>query len=91
MCKMEENMLCCPHFSYVQLFAILWTLAHQAPLSMGFSRQEYWSGVPCSPPGDLPNPGIETGSPTMQADSLPLSHQGSPCKMLGKNPKEIFG
>ena len=43
----------------VQLFVILWTVAHQAPLSMGFSRQEYCSGLPCPPPGNLPNPGIE--------------------------------
>ena len=48
------------------------------PLSMAFSRQEYWSGLPCPPPGDLPNPGIEPGSPALQGDSLPLSHQGSP-------------
>ena len=47
------------HFSRVQLFVTLWTIAHQAPLSMGFSRQEYWSGLPCPPPGDLPDPGIE--------------------------------
>ena len=47
------------HFSRVQLFVTLWTVAHQAPLSMGFSRQEYWSGLPCPPPGDLPDPGIE--------------------------------
>ena len=46
-------------FSHVQLFATLWTMALGAPLSMGFSRQEYWSGLLCSPPGDLPNPGIE--------------------------------
>ena len=45
--------------SRVQLSATLWTVACQAPLSMGFSRQEYWSGLPCPPPGDLPNPGIE--------------------------------
>ena len=45
---------------------------------MGFSRQEYWSGLPCPPPRDLPNPGIETASPALQADSLPLSQQGSP-------------
>ena len=50
------------HFSHVQLFATLWTVAHQAPLSMGFSRQEYWSGLPYPPPGDLPNPGIEAAS-----------------------------
>ena len=49
-------------FSRVQLFATLWTVASQAPLSMGFSRQEYWSGLPCSPPGDLPNPGTKSAS-----------------------------
>ena len=48
-----------------------WTVACQAPLSMGFSRQEYWSGLPFSSPGDLPNPGIELGSPAPQADTLP--------------------
>ena len=47
------------HFSRVQLFATLWTIAHQAPLSMGFSRQEYWTGLPCPPPGDHPDPEIE--------------------------------
>ena len=55
------------HFSHVPLFATSWTLAHQAPLSMGFPRQEYWSGLTCSPPGDLPNPGIELASPTSPA------------------------
>ena len=50
------------HFSHVQLFATPWTIAHQAPLSMGFSKQEYWSGFPCPPPGDLPKPGIESVS-----------------------------
>ena len=45
--------------SHVQLFVTLWTIAHQAPLSMGFSRQEYWSGLPCPPPGHLPDPGIK--------------------------------
>ena len=50
----------------------------QGPLSVGFSRQEYWSGLPCTPPGDLPDPGIEPGSRALQADSSPLSHQGSP-------------
>ena len=45
--------------SHVQLFVTLWTVVCQAPLSMGFSRQEYWSGLPCPPPGDLPDPGIE--------------------------------
>ena len=49
----------------------LWTVAFQAPLSMGFSRQEYWSGLPCPSPGDLPNPGIKPRSPELQADDLP--------------------
>ena len=47
-----------------------WTVAHQAPLYMGFSRQEYWSGLPFPSPGDLPNPGTEPRSPALQADSL---------------------
>ena len=53
--------------SHVKLFVTPWTAAHQAPLSMGFSRQEYWSGLPCPPPGDLPNPGIEPASPASSA------------------------
>ena len=57
--------------SRVQLFATPWTVAYQAPLSMGFSRQEYWSGLPFPSPGDLPNPGIEPRSPALQADALP--------------------
>ena len=48
----------------------LWTAAHQAPQSMGFSRQEYWSGLPFPSPGDLPDPGIEPGSPALEADAL---------------------
>ena len=58
-------------FRNVQLCATLWTAACQAPLSMGFSRQEYWSGLPFPSPGDLPNPGIKPGSPALQADSSP--------------------
>ena len=54
----------------VQLFATPWTVAHQAPPSMGFSRQEYWSGLPFPSPGDLPDPGIEPGSPASKADAL---------------------
>ena len=50
--------LCVCVLSRVQLFETLWTIAHQAPLSMGLSRQEYWNGLPCPPPGDLPYPGI---------------------------------
>ena len=57
--------------SCVQFLATPWTAAYQAPSSMGFSRQDYWSGVPLPSPGDLPNPGIEPGSPTWQADALP--------------------
>ena len=55
--------------SHIQLFVTPWTVACQAPPSMGFSRQEYWSELPFPSPGDLPNPGIEPGSPTLQADS----------------------
>ena len=55
------------HFSHVRLFATLWTVARQASLSMGFSRQEYWSGLPYPPPGDLPNAGIEPVSLTSRA------------------------
>ena len=53
------------YFSRVQLIVTLWTVACQAPLSMGFSRQEYWSGLSCPPPGDLPNPGIEHRCPAL--------------------------
>ena len=56
--------------SRVCLFATLWTVAHQAPQSMGFSRQIYWSGLPFPSPGDPPDPGIEPMSPTLQADAL---------------------
>ena len=54
-------------FSSVCLFETLWTIGCQPPLSMGFSRQEYWSGLPCPPPGDLPDPGIESRSPEVTA------------------------
>ena len=57
--------------SRVQLFATPWIVAYQPALSIGFSRQEYWSGLPFPSPGDLPEPGIEPGSPTLQADVLP--------------------
>ena len=56
--------------SGVRLFVTPWTVAYQAPPSMGFSRQEYWSGLSFPSPGDLPNPGIEPRSPTFQADAL---------------------
>ena len=66
------------HFSHVQLFSTLWTVNHQAPLSLGFSRQEYWSGLPCPPPGSLPSPGIKPRSPVWQADSLPAAPPWKP-------------
>ena len=59
-----------------------WTVASQAPLSMEFSRQEYWSGLPFSSPGDLPNPGIEPRLPALQAESLPSEPPGKPNKLL---------
>ena len=78
-------MLSC--FNHVCLFVILWTVACQAPLSMGFSRQEYWSGLLCPLPGDLPHPGIKAPSlmaPALQAGSLPLGTPGKPQGKLGQ-------
>ena len=66
-------------FSHVQLFVTPWTVAHQVPLSMGFARQEYCSGLPSPPLADLPNPGsnpLSPSSPVLHVDSLPLSHWG---------------
>ena len=63
--------------SRVRLFATPWTVAYQAPPSVGFSRQEYWSGLPFPSPGDLPNPGIELGSPALQANALPSEPPGN--------------
>ena len=64
--------------SHVQLFETPWTVAYQAPPSMGFSRQEYWSGLPFPSPGDLPDPEIKLRSPALWADSLPAEPQGKP-------------
>ena len=64
--------------SHVQLFGTPWTVAYQAPLSMGFSRQECWSGLPFPSPGDLSNPGIEPTSPSLQADALASEAPGKP-------------
>ena len=64
--------------SRVQLFESPWTVDYQASLSMGFSRQEYWIGLPLPSPGDLPDPGIEPGSPALQADALPSEPPGKP-------------
>ena len=63
--------------SCVQLFATPWTVAYQAPLSMGFSRQECWSGLLFPSPGDFPDPGIEPGSPSLQTDALPSEPPGT--------------
>ena len=71
------ELLCC-----IQIFATPWTVAHQAPLPMGFPRQEYWSGLPFPFPGDLPDPRIKRSSPVLQEDSLLLSRQGSPTYTL---------
>ena len=67
---------------HVRLFVTPWTVARQASLSVGFSRQGYWSGLPFPSPGDLPDPGVEPGSPALQAEALPLSHQGSHATVL---------
>ena len=70
-CKPTKDLGC---FSCVQLFEIPWTVADQTPLSMGFPRQGYWSGLPFPSPGDLPNSEIKPASPAWQVGSLPLSH-----------------
>ena len=67
------------HFSHVQLLATPWSAAHQSPPSVRFSRHEYWSGLPCPPPGDLPDPGFKPEPLPLQVDSLLLSHLGSLC------------
>ena len=68
--------------SRVWLFATPWTVAHQAPPSMGFSRQEYWNGLPFPSPEDFPNPGIEPRSPTLQADALTSEPPGKPIRWI---------
>ena len=78
--------------SRVQLYVTPWTVAHQAPLSIGFSRQEYWSGLPFPSPGDLPDPGIKPRSPTLQADALTSEPPGKPKELqLTKSaPKDTY-
>ena len=75
-----ENVYVCMFscFNCVQLFVTIWTVACQAPLSMGLSRQEYWSGLPCPPIGYLPNPGIKPRSPALHVNYLPLGYGGNP-------------
>ena len=67
----------------IGLFVTLWTIAHQIPLSMGFSWQKYWNGLPFPSSGDLPSPGIKPMPPAWQVGSLPLSHQGIPTVVHG--------
>ena len=78
----------------VRLCVIQWTVASQAPLSLGFFRQEYWNGLPFPPSGDLPNPGIEPRCPALQADSLQSEPQGKPheicVKMRSMNAKGVI-
>ena len=69
---------CACVLSYVLLFAMPWTVAHQASLSMGLSRQEYWMGLPCPPPGDLPQPKNQTWVSCIAGDSLSYEPQGKP-------------
>ena len=80
--------------SCVRLFVTPWTVAYHAPLSVGFSRQEYWSGLPFPSPGDLPNPGIEPGSPALQADALSSEPPGKLLYSQGnhkQNEKTTYG
>ena len=74
-CKVKQMML-----SHVRLFATPWTVAYHVPPSMGFSRQEYWSGFPFPSPEDLPDPGIEPESPAVLADALPSEPPGKSYK-----------
>ena len=73
--------------SRVRLSVTLWTVAHLAPLSMGFSKQEYWSGLPCLPLGNLPNPGIKPASPALQVDSLLTEPSEKPLLPLQRRAK----
>ena len=79
--------------THVRLFATPWTVAYQAPPSMGFSRQGYWSGLPFPSPGDLPNPGIEPWSPAFQADTLTSEPPGKAVKanLVGMLQRQLSG
>ena len=76
--------------SCVRLFATLWTVACQAPLSMGFPRKEYWSGLPFPSPGDLPDPGIKPRSPALEADALTSEPPGKPQTTISTNICKTF-
>ena len=90
----------CMHISHSVMsdFVTPWTVTHQVPLSMEFSRQEYWSGLPFPSPGDLPNAGIKPGSPALQTDSLPSEPPGKLTELKKKNiiyerheaPNQVF-
>ena len=80
------------HFGRVWLFATPWTLTLQAPLSMGFSRQEYWSELPCPPPRDPPDSGVEfmsPVSPVLQVDFLPTESPGKPCTCVSQSSDKL--
>ena len=83
-----QNVCICQSLSHVWFFTTPWAVVHQASLSMEFSRQEYWNGLPFSSPGDLSDPGIKPQSSALQADSLPLSHQR---RKIKQEPYSIWG
>ena len=83
--------ICLQVASVVSNSATRWTLAHQAPLSMGFSRQEYWNGLPCSPPEDLPDPGMETSSLTSPALAGKFFTISATWEAPGKHASSLFG
>ena len=89
--RMREERKKVKSFSHVQLFATPWTVAHEAPPTMGFSRQEYWSGLPFPSPGDLPNPGIKPGSPALQADALLSELSRKPSRMREEGDSMMGG
>ena len=84
---MSEEQCLLSHFSHVQLCATLWTIACWAPLSMGFSRQKYWSGLPCPPPGDLPNPGVEPCISYVYCTGMRVLYY---CRHLGSPWSQIY-
>ena len=84
--------VCAQSLSHVQLFVTPWTVAHQAPLSMEFSRQEYWSRLPFPTSGELPNPGfkiISLASPALPSGFFPQCHLGSPNRKLNRHYKPM--
>ena len=90
LCSMALNYCCCSIAKSCLTLATPWTVARQAPPSMAFPRQEYWSGLPFPSPGDLPHPGIEHASPAWQADSLPSEPTGKPICCI-ETPDKDFG